>query len=1542
MKTRFKHLSKSSMAIVLALMMIVSTVTVGMFTTTAANVDAPAVGAAADTVEDAVGAPVDNTASAKTENGAALDSDTSDVNANSDSAVGAKVDKDSAVGSADVYYVKGSWSGSDWGAGTQFNASTKKATVTLAANTEYEFKIYSSYGNKWYGANNTFTGSQSEYYFNTSNGNAKIKTSAAGTYTFELKREDSNDGAVAIGITYPAAATTYTISKASTTNGSFTVSKTTATAGTRGITITASPNRGYQVNTVSVTGATVSGSGNTRYFDMPAQNVTVTVTFKTATAYTVTANQVTTGSGSIAIVVKSGSTTVASATATTSAAASVKAYSGETITVTATPSSGYSFSTMTRNGANVGAATYSGSAAANTFAATFTKATYANQYTATLGSTVTGNSSLYTKIKATYFDYKTDSEVSGDWIKSIKNNTDRGRYQATCEPYTKLNTALKNYTSSGTAMQYPIYFGNFYNLGDGYAGVSNSTNSYFKNKVNNSQGLGGENKAVPGLTGKTLSANGLPTYYQSGATNENGKEMKIFDKDWLSSSASNGQGVLANTIDAPFPVKKTGDVYSFDSNNGYQNLYFKNLPKAPYYTMDYLYCDVSSVNDDYQNIDWWAYYLQGPENSTLSASFPQTKWVQMTWDSSANCWKVPYDGDYKQVIFVRKQKGSGGNWDNAYNQTGDLTIPDGNTQAIKYKISGWGSPMPGYWQTQSVAQNSNGNTNAITLDYYENSNKVYSPEYHNAGFYPFDWGHVGHQAYDLGFGVSMEIPFTLGPNGCLSDGTTHQVFEFSGDDDLWVYVDDQLILDLGGDHKITRGKIDFADGKIYDTSVVTVNSASRNQPFTLDASKSVHTMKLFYLERGMFDSNLKFSFSMYPPDDDYDVQKIVDTTDVNAGIRSKIPSKTFSFNNTTQDGKGANANYDIYTVPNTVYQANQTTTNVGVFTLPVSGTTSRYAYFKKVFTPHKWLRTVESAATGLKYDTSYKVIDLLNNDAVVKQGSGGDTGQFTFFNSDPNVDPDLAPTHLRTIFTNKVLTSSFMVTKAIENYDDPDTAFPVYIRLSIPTNATNYTQINTTGLRYTTSADGYATPYKQLTSGGSNYGYALIHEGEYLLFEGIPEGAKVEVYEPTFGASSEYTVDGTNAEAASVLYKLKTISVNEESDNNATYTNKTTAGHTTEHTDVTFKLNSFDVVTIENTPREYRMDYVFESRLYGNKTYKYTGYMSKNMLTNGYIEATKTSASVKLSDKYVSDHIPYESKYMKNITWNAASTATTGTAAPNGDVYDSYRKLGSTADDKKLTVKIDTNGDGSYETTVINLAPGQSIKDTQDKYYKSTKTEGGEEVKASRWDIYTVAPNGARGSFVTSCYSYDFNYVAFDNYFVQAVFDGTDGHDTYNTFTSATVTNLGVTRSHWNDTTSGREDPNTYEDPFDTTKTGPQTYTFNLADTEYDRLYLDIALAFNAEGKMISTYDSSTVSVGYEILILNDDNSVKKTYKTINLANSALDNKNRIHAYYGFQNTANNRNVKLGIRAFVNYNGTKTTSNVMQFELGTEGSKYPV
>jgi hypothetical protein len=335
------------------------------------------------------------------------------------------------------------------------------------------------------------------------------------------------------------------------------------------------------------------------------------------------------------------------------------------------------------------------------------------------------------------------------------------------------------------------------------------------------------------------------------------------------------------------------------------------------------------------------------------------------------------------------------------------------------------------------------------------------------------------------------------------------------------------------------------------------------------------------------------------------------------------------------------------------------------------------------------------------------------------------------------------------------------------------------------------------------------------------------------------------------------------------------------------------------------------------------MDYKVPTRLYGDKIYTLSGFITPAMVDQGYVVINDTEHTAFLTQKFVEDHTPTETIFMKDVSWNY-NNIDFNSSRPGID--DFVNLAANTPVDKKLTVMIDIDGDGHIDEEINNLAFGAPIK--KDGEY----IPGANGQVPSYWKIYKTADS----SFVTRCYSTLFNYVAYDNYTVYAVYGEGSNYDLYDNNVSAAVSDLGITRSHWNTTVTGVDDNNEYVD-IDGKK---KTYTYNQANKEYDRLYLDIALAYEANGKMISTYPTSAINVGYEVVILNEDGSYKSTYKDVTIANATLDNKNRIHAYYGFVNSAGNRKAKLGIRSYINTGSGKVYSDIMAFSLDQVGSVY--
>lgn len=159
------------------------------------------------------------------------------------------------------------------------------------------------------------------------------------------------------------------------------------------------------------------------------------------------------------------------------------------------------------------------------------------------------------------------------------------------------------------------------------------------------------------------------------------------------------------------------------------------------------------------------------------------------------------------------------------------------------------------------------------------------------GFFPFNETSPAASAknYNYGFGTRMDMTFKLTDDGTVIDKNGNKVpieFEFSGDDDVWVYIDGKLALDVGGEHGRVTGNLNF-ENKKATVSKVKKSAGSPTfgdnvkSDFTLSGSNSdEHTLTLFYMERGMWESNMKITFN-FPDENEFAVEKKVDTTDVN-------------------------------------------------------------------------------------------------------------------------------------------------------------------------------------------------------------------------------------------------------------------------------------------------------------------------------------------------------------------------------------------------------------------------------------------------------------------------------------------------------------------------------------------------------------------------------------------------------------------------------------------------------------------------------------
>jgi fibro-slime domain-containing protein/LPXTG-motif cell wall-anchored protein len=187
------------------------------------------------------------------------------------------------------------------------------------------------------------------------------------------------------------------------------------------------------------------------------------------------------------------------------------------------------------------------------------------------------------------------------------------------------------------------------------------------------------------------------------------------------------------------------------------------------------------------------------------------------------------------------------------------------------------------------------------------------------GFFPFNENTTNQSAvrYNYGYGAKLEIPFTLTSTGTVEDKHNNEIpirFYFSGDDDVWVFIDDQLVLDIGGDHARVSGVLEFdqrdnkkntvtsyvsrvknsktdnygaedCDENKYETETSitylgTTEKYYKNASVHIDnLSTGKHTLTMYYMERGMWESNMAVAFN-FPDNNELQVQKEVDLTNV--------------------------------------------------------------------------------------------------------------------------------------------------------------------------------------------------------------------------------------------------------------------------------------------------------------------------------------------------------------------------------------------------------------------------------------------------------------------------------------------------------------------------------------------------------------------------------------------------------------------------------------------------------------------------------------
>lgn len=219
----------------------------------------------------------------------------------------------------------------------------------------------------------------------------------------------------------------------------------------------------------------------------------------------------------------------------------------------------------------------------------------------------------------------------------------------------------------------------------------------------------------------------------------------------------------------------------------------------------------------------------------------------------------------------------------------------------------------GYYIFDSNKSYAEANTAQKTFNVYENTGlRVFYPfdkyteilkkrlSTTNTGYHYLSADNANHY-----FGLTMSATFYQPKEGQI-DGKD-MIFEFSGDDDVWVFIDGKLVLDLGGIHDATSGSINFKTGVVRVNGDIQQDKQLNKEDF---GDYSQHTIDFFYLERGNYASNCKLKFNLPTiPKNSVIVTKEIETEkgqSVNYG-----QNIDFEFNIKKQGKNLANTDYTI-------------------------------------------------------------------------------------------------------------------------------------------------------------------------------------------------------------------------------------------------------------------------------------------------------------------------------------------------------------------------------------------------------------------------------------------------------------------------------------------------------------------------------------------------------------------------------------------------------------------------------------------------------
>lgn len=460
-------------------------------------------------------------------------------------------------------------------------------------------------------------------------------------------------------------------------------------------------------------------------------------------------------------------------------------------------------------------------------------------------------------VTSTLYDYYTDYELNGKNRDNYKDNDNKASHR-NWVTFREFDQALSDYYSnSGTTVPYPMYTGQFQPDAVGADGKEWGIRfSEIADKLN-----------LYGYTDKKLFM-----AVNNSTSDRNGKGLgqndeKLYDETFQGLAGpelKNGKPIMNGTTDLAMPFFNEEFLQGENSKKAKLGNVYKEVSFP--FTQDEVFKESDATNANEKGVKYW--YFDSDKTTLYLKNDPD-------------------NGGY----FLQKQNALESKSKNLKSDSTPVEVKNEKGETVKNEK---GEPVYTY------------------------------------GFFPFNSGASEDKAstYNYGFGAKLQFQFTLTSDGKVKADNGNYVpikFFFSGDDDVWVYIDGKLALDVGGDHGKASGLLEFGadeNGNNY-TSYVSDIKASNNTVYDSGAEKTVtylgnkitfkykskqtttlkpgtHTLTMYYMERGMWESNMAVAFN-FPDNNELKVQKEVDLSNVTDDDFKKCFTGRKIFNFTIQN-----------------------------------------------------------------------------------------------------------------------------------------------------------------------------------------------------------------------------------------------------------------------------------------------------------------------------------------------------------------------------------------------------------------------------------------------------------------------------------------------------------------------------------------------------------------------------------------------------------------------------------------------------------------